>query len=44
VQRQEEPVTVFMGVPTMYSHLLSRYDDMAPAQRAAAAEAARKVR
>jgi acyl-CoA synthetase (AMP-forming)/AMP-acid ligase II len=28
----------------MYSHLLSRYDDMAPAQQAAAAEAARKVR
>lgn len=33
-----------MGVPTMYSHLLSRYADMAPAQQAAAAEAARKVR
>ncbi len=26
LQRQEEKVTVYMGVPTMYSYLLSKYD------------------
>jgi len=25
-QRQEEAVTVYMGVPTMYSYLLAKYD------------------
>ena len=26
LQRQEDPITVYMGVPTMYSYLLSKYD------------------
>ena len=26
LQRQEEKVTVYMGVPTMYSYLLAKYD------------------
>ena len=44
LQRPSDRVSVFMGVPTMYSYLLSRYDDMAPAQQQAAADAARQVR
>ena len=44
LQRPNDRVSVFMGVPTMYSYLLSRYDDMAPAQQQAAAAAARQVR
>ena len=27
MQRQEDKVTVYMGVPTMYSYLLSQYDE-----------------
>ncbi|KAL4426407.1 hypothetical protein ABPG77_004701 [Micractinium sp. CCAP 211/92] len=45
LQREEEPVTVFMGVPTMYSHLLTWRDrHMDPQQQAAAAAAARRLR
>ena len=25
LQRQQDPITVYMGVPTMYSYLLSKY-------------------
>lgn len=44
-QREADPVTVFMGVPTMYSHLLTWRDmHMDSQQQAAAAAAARRVR
>ena len=43
-QREEDPITVFMGVPTMYSYLLNAYDAMAPEQQAAARAAAGRLR
>ena len=43
-QREEDPITVFMGVPTMYSHLLSVYDDMNLEQQEAAQAAAKRLR
>ena len=43
-QREDDPVTVFMGVPTMYSYLLSAYEGMAPDQQAAARAAAGRLR
>ena len=43
-QREEDPITVFMGVPTMYSYLLNAYDGMAPEQQAAARAAAGRLR
>ncbi|KAL4430870.1 hypothetical protein ABPG75_006126 [Micractinium tetrahymenae] len=45
LQRKEDAVTVFMGVPTMYSHLLTWRDNhMDAKQQAAAAAAARRLR
>ena len=44
MQRDEDPITVFMGVPTMYSHLLSVYDDMSLEQQKAAQGAAKRLR
>ena len=44
MQREEDPITVFMGVPTMYSHLLSVYDDMSLEQQKAAQAAAKRLR
>ena len=44
IQRQESPITVFMGVPTMYSHLLSVYEDMGPEEKKAAEAAAHRLR
>ena len=41
---QREEVTVFMGVPTMYTYLLSYYDSMPAAQQAAARAAAARLR
>ena len=35
-QREEDPITVLMGVPTMYSILLSFYETMEPAKQARA--------
>ena len=32
----QEDVTIFMGVPTMYSYLLSAYDDMSTVEQARA--------
>ena len=43
-QREDDPVTVFMGVPTMYSHLLSYYDDMSSEEQAAAKGATQRLR
>jgi len=37
-------LSVFMGVPTMYSYLLSHYDNMAPEQQEAARKAAASLR
>ena len=34
--REQPPVSVFMGVPTMYSYLLSAYDAMSSTEQAAA--------
>ncbi len=33
---EQEDITIFMGVPTMYSYLLSAYDDMSTAEQARA--------
>lgn len=44
MQREEDPITVFMGVPTMYSYLLAHYASMAPHQQAAARKAAARLR
>ncbi|KAK9838516.1 hypothetical protein WJX81_004577 [Elliptochloris bilobata] len=44
LMREEDAVTVFMGVPTMYAYLLNAYDAMAPAQQAAARAAAARLR
>ena len=43
-QREDDPITVFMGVPTMYSYLLTVYDKMAPEEQAAARAAAARLR
>ena len=44
VQREEDPVTVFMGVPTMYNYLLSAYDEMSTEEQRRAARAASRLR
>ncbi|KAK9908661.1 hypothetical protein WJX75_001158 [Coccomyxa subellipsoidea] len=44
LMREEDPITVFMGVPTMYSYLLTHYASMAPHQQAAARKAAARLR
>lgn len=44
MQREEDPITVFMGVPTMYSYLLSYYGKMQPSEQAAARAAAARLR
>lgn len=44
MQREDDPVTVFMGVPTMYAYLLSHYDAMPPEQQAAARAAVSRLR
>jgi acyl-CoA synthetase (AMP-forming)/AMP-acid ligase II len=44
MQREEDPITVFMGVPTMYSYLLTHYASMAPHKQAAARKAAARLR
>ena len=33
IQRQEKKVTVYMGVPTMYSYLLSKHDSYSQAEQ-----------
>ena len=43
-QREEQAINVFMGVPTMYSHLLSVHENMEPAQQSAAQRAASRLR
>ena len=44
MQREDNPVSVFMGVPTMYSHLLSYYDDMSTEEQDAAKWATQRLR
>ncbi|BDA41221.1 Malonate-CoA ligase ACSF3, mitochondrial [Coccomyxa sp. Obi] len=44
LMREEDPITVFMGVPTMYSYLLSYYAGMAQCEQAAARAAASRLR
>ena len=44
VQREENAITTFMGVPTMYTYLLNAYDKMDRAQQRKAQEAARRLR
>ncbi|PSC68906.1 malonate-ligase [Micractinium conductrix] len=45
LQRPKDSITAFMGVPTMYSHLLTWHDDhMTSEEQAAAAQAARRLR
>lgn len=41
---QDQRLSVFMGVPTMYSYLLQQYDSMAPEQQAAARRGAAALR
>ena len=42
LQREADPVTVFMGVPTMYAYLLSAYEAMDSAQQQGARAAVRR--
>ena len=44
LQRTPDAVSVFMGVPTMYSQLLSLYDSMLPSEQQEAEAAAKRVR
>jgi malonyl-CoA/methylmalonyl-CoA synthetase len=44
MQRKEDPITVFMGVPTMYSRLLDTHDTAGPEAKATAAAAAARLR
>ncbi|KAK9798596.1 hypothetical protein WJX73_006206 [Symbiochloris irregularis] len=44
LQRQQDPVTLFMGVPTMYDYLLNTYDKMDAAGQEAARGAAARLR
>lgn len=43
LQRRHDPVSVLMGVPTMYAKLLDCWDGMAPQRQRDAAAAARRV-
>jgi len=42
--QEEPPLTIFMGVPTMYSFLISAYDKMSEPEQAAAVAGIRKLR
>ncbi|KAK9819448.1 hypothetical protein WJX74_006714 [Apatococcus lobatus] len=45
LQREEDPVSIFMGVPTMYTYLLSQYKDkMGPEEQQRACDAASRLR
>ncbi|EFN59012.1 hypothetical protein CHLNCDRAFT_29462 [Chlorella variabilis] len=44
LQRTPDAVSVFMGVPTMYSQLLSLYDSMPPSEQQEAEAAAKRLR
>jgi malonyl-CoA/methylmalonyl-CoA synthetase len=44
LRRRHDPVTIFMGVPTMYSFLLNVAEGMPPGERAAAGAAAGRLR
>lgn len=44
VQRGENPVTVFMGVPTMYNYLLSKFKEMSQEDKEKARKAASRLR
>ncbi|KAL6845193.1 hypothetical protein ACP4OV_024688 [Aristida adscensionis] len=43
-RRNDEAITVFTGVPTMYTRLLQGYDSMDPDQQSASSYAARQLR
>ncbi|XP_039849175.1 malonate--CoA ligase-like isoform X1 [Panicum virgatum] len=42
--KNDEAITVFTGVPTMYTRLLQGYDNMDPAQQSACSYAAKQLR
>ncbi|KAL3158739.1 hypothetical protein ABBQ32_011468 [Trebouxia sp. C0010 RCD-2024] len=44
LKRQEDKITVYMGVPTMYSYLLSHYDQAVEEERQKARQAAKELR
>lgn len=44
LKRQEEAVTVYMGVPTMYSYLLAKYDQASEQDQRQARAAAQRLR
>ncbi|DBB14291.1 TPA: hypothetical protein ACH3X3_001228 [Trebouxia sp. C0006] len=44
LKRQEEAVTVYMGVPTMYSYLLAKYDQASEQDQQQARAAAQRLR
>lgn len=44
LQRKEDPITLFMGVPTMYAFLLSKYKEMPEQEQRAARAAAARLR
>ena len=45
LQRETDPVSIFMGVPTMYTYLLSQFrDKMGPEEQQRARQAASRLR
>jgi len=44
LMREEDPVTMFMGVPTMYSYMLQHFATMSPADQQRAQQAAQRLR
>ena len=44
VQRKDDPISLFMGVPTMYAFLLGKFDEMSPEQQSQAQQAAGALR
>ena len=44
MQREEDAVSVFMGVPTMYNYMLAKLEDMSSNEREKAKKAAARLR
>lgn len=44
LQREENPVSVYMGVPTMYNYLLSKLDEMSKEDQEKAKASASRLR
>ena len=44
MQQENKDINIFMGVPTMYSYLLAKYDAMSPEQQSSARAAVQRLR